>query len=279
MRCAQTPPCHLLQRLSQVESQLREAFPQMNVQGERDFAAIAAARQQHAIPILNQFKSWMDRELESGRVLPKSVIRKAFTYTLNQWSALCRYTKEGYLSFENNAAERLVKNPAIGRKNYLFVGGERGGRDAAVFYSLVSSSKANGVEPFAWLKDIFKKLPYHRGSEAFAQSAAGDPVTSDELDKLLPDRWIKSHPQHAWTKSAAKSVKPKKKLAEETAKNGSSAIFVGQCRFHNENASLRLSNKGNVFVVLRIQHRCAKNLASKRWLAPTKAKTPKNWRF
>lgn len=202
-------------RLSQAESQLREAYPQKNLQGERDFAAVAAARQQHAIPILNQFKAWMDRELETDRVLPKSVIRKAFTYTLNQWSALCRYTKEGYLSFENNAAERLVKNPAIGRKNYLFVGGERGGRDAAVFYSLVSSSKANGVEPFAWLKDIFKTLPYHRCGEAFTQSAAGDPVTSDELDELLPDRWIKSHPQQAWTMD---EIRRKERQAKEKSR-------------------------------------------------------------
>jgi len=186
-------------RLSQIEGQLREAYPRTNLQGERDFAAVAAARQQHSLPILNQFKSWMDRELETGRVLPKSAIRQAFTYTINQWSALCRYTEEGYLSFENNAAERLVKNPAIGRKNYLFVGGMRGGRDAAVFYSLVSSAKAGGVEPFAWLRDVFDKLPSHRSGEAFAQASAGQPVTSEELDALLPDRWLQSHPEHAWT--------------------------------------------------------------------------------
>ena len=186
-------------RLSQVESQLREAYPRLNLQGKRDFAAVAAARQQHSLPILAQFKSWMDRELETGRVLPKSAIRKAFTYTINQWSALCSYTEEGYLSFENNAAERLVKNPAIGRKNYLFVGGMRGGHDAAVFYSLVSSAKANGVEPFAWLRDVFTRLPYHRGGEAFAQTESGEGVTSTELDYLLPDCWLTSNPTHTWT--------------------------------------------------------------------------------
>jgi transposase len=199
-------------RLSQVETQLREAYPRTNLQGLRDFAAVAAARQQHSLPILNQFKAWMDRELETGRVLPKSAIRKAFTYTLNQWSALCRYTEEGYLSFENNAAERLVKNPAIGRKNYLFVGGMRGGHDAAVFYSLVSSAKANGVEPFAWLRDVFTKLPYHRNGEAFSQAAAGKSVTSDELDELLPDHWLQSHPQHGWTMD---TIRRKEREAKE----------------------------------------------------------------
>ena len=202
-------------RLSQVEGQLREAYPRTNLQGLRDFAAVAAARQQHSVPILNQFKAWMDRELESGRILPKSALRKAFTYTLNQWSALCRYTEEGYLSFENNAAERLVKNPAIGRKNYLFVGGLRGGHDAAVFYSLVSSAKANGVEPFAWLRDVFDKLPYHRGGQAFAQASAGEPITSEELDSLLPDRWLQSHPNHAWTMDA---IRRKERQAKEKAR-------------------------------------------------------------
>ena len=186
-------------RLSQIEGQQREAYPRMGLQGQRDFEAVAAARQQHSLSILNQFKSWMDRELETGRVLPKSAIRQAFTYTINQWSALCRYTEAGYLSFENNAAERLVKNPAIGRKNYLFVGGMRGGLDAAVFYSIVSSAKANGAEPFAWLRDVFDKLPYHRSGQAFAQASDGQPVTSEELDALLPDQWLQSHPDHIWT--------------------------------------------------------------------------------
>jgi len=202
-------------RLSQIETQLRESYPRTNLQGLRDFDAVAAARQQHSLPILQQFKAWMDDEVETGRLLPKSEIRKAFTYTLNQWSALCRYTEEGYLSFENNVAERLVKNPAIGRKNYLFVGGERGGHDAAVFYSLVSSAKANGVEPFAWLREVYTKLPNHRSGEAFAQAVTGQPVTSTELDDLLPDRWLESHPQHAWT---IDTIRRKEREAKEKSR-------------------------------------------------------------
>ena len=122
-------------------------YPRQNLQGKRDFAAVAAGRQEHAVPILAQFKAWLDEENREKRILPKSPIRAAFTYTLNQWAALGRYTEQGYLSFDNNVAERLVKIPAIGRKNYLFVGSENGGRGAAVMYSLVSSAKANGVEP------------------------------------------------------------------------------------------------------------------------------------
>ena len=185
-------------RLSQIETQLQDAYPLENLQGLRDFEAVARGRLEHSVPILEQFKAWLDTETEDRRILPKSPIRAAFTYTLNQWEALCRYTEQGYLSFDNNIAERLVKIPAIGRKNYLFVGSPRGGRGAAILYSLVSSAKANGVEPFAWLRDLFTRLPYHRDGEAFAQAASGEPVTSTELDYLLPDKWLAENPAHTW---------------------------------------------------------------------------------
>jgi hypothetical protein len=184
--------------LSQVESQLREAYPYRNLQGERDFAAVAAGRQEHAVPILDNFKAWLANEKDDPSILRKSPIYSAFTYTLNQWDALVRYTEEGYLSAENNVAERLVKYPAIGRRNYLFVGSPSGGRGAAIMYSLVSSAKANGVEPFAWLKEVFTRLPYHRGGEAFEQAENGEPVSSNELDYLLPDKWLAANPAQAW---------------------------------------------------------------------------------
>ena len=91
-----------------------------------------------------------------------------------------------------------MKIAAIGRKNYLFVGSERGGRAAALLYSLTSSAKANGLEPFAWLRELFTRLPYHRDGEAFTQSAQRVPVVSSELDEFLPDRWLAAHPDHRW---------------------------------------------------------------------------------
>jgi hypothetical protein len=204
--------------LSQVESQLRQAYPATDLQGTRDFASVARGRQEHSASILEEFKTWLDREMDTNRILPKSEIRKAFTYTLNQWDALCRYTEEGYLSYDNNAAERLVKIPAIGRSNFLFVGSPRGGRNAAMLYSLVSSAKGNGVEPFAWLRDIFTRLPSYRKGEAFGQSEAGESVASAELDELLPDKWLVANPEHVWTinevrrkERERKSKKPKRR--------------------------------------------------------------------
>ena len=50
----------------------------------------------------------------------------------------------------------------------------------------------------AWLTDLFTQLPYHRDGVAFKQAAAGEKITSPELDHLLPDRWLEAHPDHVW---------------------------------------------------------------------------------
>jgi hypothetical protein len=64
------------------------------MKGEQDFAAVAEARQQRSNPSLDRFKTLLDDELGSNRILPKSPVRTAFTYTLNQWEALRRYTEQ-----------------------------------------------------------------------------------------------------------------------------------------------------------------------------------------
>jgi hypothetical protein len=144
-----------------------------------------AARQQHAAPLLADLGSWLD---EQRRVaLPKSPIGQAITYTLNQWEALQRYTHDGALAIDNNISERTVKIPAIGRKNWLFVASRAGGRRAAILFSLVATCKANQVEPWAYLRDLFTRLPL-----------LSDPGTDPPLDDLLPDRWLTHHPQHRW---------------------------------------------------------------------------------
>jgi transposase len=138
-------------------------------------------RREHALPILESFGDWIKQQ--STQVLPKSPIGHACTYTLNQWDALLRYCEDGDLSIDNNVAERTMKIPAIGRKNWLFVASETGGHRAAILFSLTASCKANEVEPFAYLSDVLARMPTQ-------------PV--DQLDELLPDRWLKAHPEHRW---------------------------------------------------------------------------------
>ena len=144
--------------------------------------ADAASRQklriEHAAPLLDDLKQWLDDQ----EFLPKSLTGKAATYTCNQWAALNRYLEDGDLSIDNNAAERAMKPVAIGRKNWLFVGSSNAGRRAAILMSLIASCKANHVEPWAWLRAILTELP--RGTA---------------LEPLLPDKWLQTHPQHRWT--------------------------------------------------------------------------------
>jgi transposase len=150
-----------------------------------------AARQTHALPILAQFKTWLAEQ--APRVLPKSPIGEAFTYTLNQWAALLRYTEDGALAIDNNVAERTLKLCAIGRRNWLFVASQTGGRRAAILFSLIASARANQVEPWAWLRDVFTRLPLL--AVATTSDLAIDPAV---LDELLPDRWLQTHPTHRW---------------------------------------------------------------------------------
>jgi transposase len=147
--------------------------------------ARCAARKEHAAPLLTELGSWLEAQ-RSGPV-PKSPVGQAITYTLNQWAALVRYTEDGALTIDNNISERTVKIPAIGRKNWLFVASQEGGRRAAALFSLVASCKANQVEPWAYLRDVFTRLPQ-----------LGEPILPAALDALLPDRWLADHPQHRW---------------------------------------------------------------------------------
>ena len=151
--------------------------------------ALRDAREQYALPILNTFAVWLKKE--QPHVLPKSPIGKAFTYTLNQWLALCRYTEDGALSIDNNLAERLMKPPAISRKNWLFVGSETGGHRAAMLLSVIASAKLCAVEPWAWLNAVIRELPLRL-------AASPDSDKPPDLTDLLPDNWLKSHPQHHW---------------------------------------------------------------------------------
>ena len=134
--------------------------------------ARVALRQERARPILDTWKQWLDTE--SVKVLPKSPIGQAIQYALNQWTALNRYLEDGDLDIDNNEAERAQRGIAIGRKNWLFLGNDRGGRAAATFYSLIMSAKRHGHDPFAYLRDLFMRIPTH---------------PNKALAELLPDRW------------------------------------------------------------------------------------------
>ncbi len=112
-------------------------------------------RQERSIPILAEFKDWLDSQV----VLPKSPLGKAINYTCNQWHKLIRYCHDGRLEIDNNQDERAIRPLAIGRRNWLFADTPKGAHTNARFYSLIETCKLHGHEPYAYLKYIFKELP------------------------------------------------------------------------------------------------------------------------
>lgn len=114
-------------------------------------------RQKKSLPILAELEAWLKKELT--QVTPKSAIGAAIAYSLRLWKRLCRYTDDGRFEIDNNWVENSIRPVAIGRKNYLFAGSHDAAQRAAMIYSFLGSCKKNGVEPFAWLKDVLNRLP------------------------------------------------------------------------------------------------------------------------
>ena len=101
-------------------------------------------------------------------VSAKSELAAAFNYSLKRWVALTRYSQDGSIEIDNNVAERAMKGPVLGRKNWLFAGSHDGGERAAAMYSLLETAKLNGIDPEAYLRQIPQRisdLPINRITE------------------------------------------------------------------------------------------------------------------
>ena len=118
-----------------------------------------AARQAHAVPVLNALHAWMIEK--ASQVDPKSPLMEALNYSLNRWESLCRYTRDGRLSLDNNSAERSIRGVGIGRKNYMFFGSDNGGDRAAILYSLIETCKLNGIDPQRYLHYVLERIAEH----------------------------------------------------------------------------------------------------------------------
>ena len=116
-------------------------------------------RQARARPLLESFKAWLESCLP--RLSRKSDTTAAVKYALGLWEALVRYTEDGRLEIDNNAAERALRAVALGRKNYLFAGSDAGGERAAAIYSLIGTAKLNDLDPESYLRDVLSRIADH----------------------------------------------------------------------------------------------------------------------
>jgi len=129
-----------------------------------------AARQEKSVPVLDELHDWMEKLLP--KVPPKSALGAALSYMRDYWGKLARYPERGDLPIDNNRCENAIRPFVIGRKAWLFSDTPAGASASAIIYSLVETAKANGVEPYTWLRHVLEHLPAAR--------------TADEMDKLLP---------------------------------------------------------------------------------------------
>ena len=114
-------------------------------------------RQQNSLPVLAQLQTWLEKT--QPQVTAQNALGKAISYLASNWIKLVRFTEAGYLPIDNNAAERAIRPFVIGRKNWLFSDTPKGAMASAQLYSLVETAKANGQEPYAWLRHALEGLP------------------------------------------------------------------------------------------------------------------------
>jgi len=152
----------LIAKLYEIEREARELEPE----------ARWLLRQQRSRPIVEALHVWLTEQRQ--KLAKADVTAKAIDYSLSNWRALTRYLDDGNVPIDNNAAENAVRPLCVGRKNWLFVGSQQAGERAAVVMSLIESAKLNGHDPWAYLKDVFERLPT---------------LKQRDLEQLLPHNW------------------------------------------------------------------------------------------
>ena len=123
-------------------------------------------------PVADALHQWMRQQRQ--KIPDGSATARAIDYSLNRWTALSRFLDDGDLPIDNNWVENRIRPIAIGRQNWLFAGSLRAGKRAAAVMSLVHSAKLNGLEPYAYMRDVLERLPTQPASR---------------ITELLPHHW------------------------------------------------------------------------------------------
>jgi len=151
-----------IQSLYRIEKECKDVLPE----------ARNRIRQTKARPIIDKMKKWLEKSLPN--IPPKTKLGEALQYLHNQWLRLTRYLENGEYPIDNNLAENAIRPFTVGRRNWLFANSQAGAKASANLYSLTETAKANGLNPYDYLRTIFTKLP--------------NATNIDDIEKLLPWR-------------------------------------------------------------------------------------------
>lgn len=158
----------MYQQLYDIEDRVREMA----------FADRQALRACEARPVWQRMQALLESEAVA-QVLPKDKFGQALGYLRNHWVALQSYLSDGRLPIDNNDVEQLMKQVAVGRKNWLFIGSIAAGERAANLLTLVSSAVRNDLDVWAYVKDVLDQLL----------------LGSTDYASLRPDHWAQAHPE------------------------------------------------------------------------------------
>ena len=172
-----TEALELFQSLYAVEREIDEQFEKNQTPLPRDAQIVRQIRQQKAKPVADRLYAWL-QEKRLGTT-KNADITKAIEYCLKRWQALTRYLDDGNLPIDmrstaSQGAENQMRPWALGRKNWLFAGSLESGQRAANVMSIIQSARLNGLDPYAYLADVLRRLPTHKDKD---------------IDELLPHIW------------------------------------------------------------------------------------------
>ena len=153
----------MIAKLYEIERQAKQLKPEDRRQ----------VRQLQSRPVAEALHAWLTAQRQL--LVKTDATAKAIDYALSNWTALTQFLDDGAVPIDNNAAENAIRPLAVGRKNWLFVGSQLAGERAAVLMSLIESAKLNGHDPWAYLKDVFERLPT---------------LKNRDLAQLLPHNWL-----------------------------------------------------------------------------------------
>ena len=131
-------------------------------------------------PVLARVHRALLRLKLKHRFLPRSLMGKAIDYALNQWPSLLLFLEDGRLEIDNNLVENAIRPTAIGKKNWLFIGEAQASDRSAIIYTIIECCRRRGLDPFAYLRDVFTRLPS---------------LTNWQVKDLTPEAWAKARQQ------------------------------------------------------------------------------------
>ena len=156
-----------IQKLYDIEDRARE----MTDEGR------LALRQIESRPIVESIKRWLEER--DQQELPRSPLHEGVNYLNKRWEVFTRFLEDGAIRFDNNCTEAAIKGPVMGKKAWLFFGNELGGQTAAAFFTVMMTCKRHSIDAQAYLVDVLRRIKT---------------ASPEELESLLPDRWIEQHP-------------------------------------------------------------------------------------